>query len=292
MLQPKVQPIRKQQAPPEIRALLDDIQDTMGIPWPPTSWRTYAMYPSAMRLFWERLKPAVASEPFLQEAMRISGYAYREAPSWYKPVYRPDVSEEARRRIQWELDAFEFGDPQLLIQQAALSRALRGQTAGRPGSAEPRRQVSAFRQPEIQLIDEQEAPPDVRRLYEDIKQTLELPLINADYQALAKWPTFLKAAWEDIKEWLQRDEYARFVSDVALMAAEAASRLTPPLRIEPRELQGALPDPGDLENLQRIVQMFTHLLPGLIANVALFRTGIAEGRPIEMPQPERAAAPA
>jgi len=46
--------IEPSQAPPEIQACLSEIQDTLGIPWIPASWRAYAMYPSVMHLFWGR----------------------------------------------------------------------------------------------------------------------------------------------------------------------------------------------------------------------------------------------
>jgi len=58
----QIQPVQKSQAPPGIQALFEYIQDTMGIPWPPANWRTYALYPAAMQLFWNYLKPVVATD--------------------------------------------------------------------------------------------------------------------------------------------------------------------------------------------------------------------------------------
>ncbi len=287
---PLVQPVEKERATPQVRALLEDIQDTMGIPWPPANWRSYAMYPPAMRLIWERLRPSVATEQFLEDALRISGFAYQRAGSWYRPRYRLELPGGEQARIEWELDAFEFGNPQLLIQQAAISRALRGQTVGRQGTAQPRQAPSAYRRPEIRMVDEQEAPDEVKGVYRDLKETLAVPVISSDYQALAVWPAFLRRAWEDARQWLQREEYERLLMDLSLMAAEAAGRLSPPLRLEEHELQALLPDRGDQENLRRLVQTFTHLLPGLIANDALFRVGVAGGRPV--PAPPHAGAPA
>ncbi len=95
----KVHPAKKQQAPPEARALLDDVERTMGIPWPPANWRTYAQFPGAMRLFWERLKPSVATEGFLEDALGITQRAYREVGKWYRPRFRPSLPPEVRRRI-------------------------------------------------------------------------------------------------------------------------------------------------------------------------------------------------
>jgi len=289
---PRIQPVKKDQASPEIRARFEDIQDTMGVPWPPANWRAYAMYPDVMKLFWERLKPAVATDPFLRDALEITERAYRGASDWYRPGYRPELSADDLRRIEWELDAFEFGNPQLLIQQAALSRALRGETAGQEGGAQPRRQPNAYRGPEISMIDEQQAAEEVKRLYQDIKQTLGLPVVNSDYQALAKWPGFFGPAWSDAKQWRQRNEYRRLQQELGRMADEAAGRLRPAVRLDEREVRDALGEPAEFENLERMVPMFTQLLPGLILNDALFRIAAAGGRPVSAPRPEGAAAPA
>src|SRR5207253_10725777 len=156
--------------------LLDDIQDTMGIPWPPANWLSYAWYPDVMQLFWRRLKPAVDTESFLRDALNITEHTYREAARWYRPNYQATLTDEERARIQWELDAFEFGNPQLLMQQAALSRVFRSDAAGRDGPSEPRpfeaRSLpQRFRQPEMHLIEERMASDQVTQLYEDIKRT-------------------------------------------------------------------------------------------------------------------------
>lgn len=291
---PRVQPVKKEQAPPEVRSLLENLQDTMGVPWPPANWRSYAVYPGVMRLFWERLKPMVATEPFLVEALAITELAFRDASRWYLPSHHIDLSDQDRPRIQWELDALEYGNPQLLIQQAALSRVVRGLAAGRDCSAEPRSRPSAYRRPEIQRIDEQEASEEVKEIYQDIKQTLGLPLVNSDYQALAKWPAFLRVAWEDAKEWRERrrpDEYHRLEYQLAERAEMAAVKLCPDVVIDPRELGEALGNPEELENLQRMVQLFTQLLPGLIVNDALFRLAAAGGQAVAPPPPEGVAAP-
>lgn len=273
-----MRPVKMERASARMRAILKDIQDTMGVPWPPALWRAYANYPEAMHLFWGRLRPAVATESFLQESLGISERAYREASNWYRPGFRPPVPEKERRQILWELDALEFGNPQLLIQQVALTRALRGETVGREGRAGRRQHASSYREPEIQLVGEREAPDEVKRIYRDIKRTMRLPLINSDYQALGKWPAFLKLAWEDTKQWLQRDEYQRLEQELSHMAEEAANRLQPPLRIDREELLKAVGSPEKLEELEQTMELFSCLLPGLTLNDALFRIAAVQRR--------------
>ena len=199
--------MQKTDAPPEVKACLSDIQDTMGIPWKPANWENYATYSEVMQLFWQRLKPAVATEAFLRNSIAIAERAILEVNHWYQPD-RIDLSPSERQQIQRELNAFTFGNPQLLIQQVALSRALQGEIVGRDGT-EPRHGASPYRHTEIQLLDEQaveERSPQLQQ-YQDIRQTLGLPFVNSDYQALAKWQTFFLPAWEDVKQWRQRQEY-------------------------------------------------------------------------------------
>lgn len=290
--QPVIRPVRMDQAPPEVRTLLIDIQDTMGIPWPPDNWRSYAIYPDAARLFWERLKPAVETEQFLTDALRIAELAYRQAQDWYEPGYEPRLQPDVLRRIQWELDAFEYGNAQLLIQQGALNHAVHGEAVGGVGGSRPRRHVSAYRGPEIQMIGEAEASDEIRGLYGDIRQTLSLPLVTSDYQALAKWPAFLEPAWRDARDWREREEYRQLQQNLAIMGDEAGQRLTEAVRIGEDELLAAVGDPVGVNNLQRMVRLFTDLLPGLIVNDALFRIGAGAGRRVQELQPEGTEAPA
>jgi short-subunit dehydrogenase len=274
--QQDIQVVQKTDTPPEVKACLSDIQDTMGIPWKPANWENYATYPEVMQLFWQRLKPAVGTEAFLRNSIAIAERAILEVNHWYQPD-RIDLSPSERQQIQRELNAFTFGNPQLLIQQVALSRALQGEIVGRDGKAEPRHGASPYRHTEIQLLDEQAVEgisPQLQQ-YQDIRQTLGLPFVNSDYLALAKWQTFFLPAWEDVKQWRQRQEYRALEQKLMHIADDAANRLHPKVVIGEQELSDLLTDQGDFENLQQMVQMFTQLLPGLIVNVAMFHRGVA-----------------
>jgi hypothetical protein len=79
------------------------------------------------------------------------------------------------------------------------------------------------------MIPEQEASGEIRQLYGDIKETLGLPFVNSDYEALAKWPSFFVPAWRDAKAWRRREEYGRLQQQLASMAGSAAQQaLNPP----------------------------------------------------------------
>lgn len=266
------------QAPSEIQACLNEIQDTLGIPWTPVNWRAYALYPEVLQLFWQRLKPATQTEPFFEAAIAITEHVYRDINSWYQPGYQIEVNEAQRRQIQRELNAFSFGNPQLLIQQIALSRTLAGEIVGEDGTADVRRGTNSYRHLEIQLVGEQSAQEisaEMPQVYRDIKQTLGVPIVNSDYQALARWPAFFLIAWEDIKRWRDRPEYELLKQVVVQRAETAASRLRPAVIVGEQEVRDCLDHPEDLTQIQQTVRMFQDILPELIIQNALFHRGLA-----------------
>jgi NAD(P)-dependent dehydrogenase (short-subunit alcohol dehydrogenase family) len=267
----------------EVQACLNDIQDTLGIPWKPANWRAYGMYPAVMQLFWERLKPATQTESFLEDAIAVTETVYQDINDWYQPDYQIEVDRAPLHQMERELNAFSFGNPQLLIQQIVLSKNLAGEVVGQDSSGDARRGPNAYRHPEIQLTGERSAveiSAEMQQVYRDIKQTLGVPIVNSDYQALARWSAFFIAAWEDIKRWRDRPEYQLLKQSVIQQAEEAVSRLHPAVVIGETEIRDRLDNPEDYEQIRQTVQMFTDILPELIVQNALFRLGLANIQPV------------
>lgn len=284
LTKPHIKPIKKSEASGDIKSIFKEIQDTMGIPWVPANWQSYAMYPNILNLFWKRLKPVVSTKSFLHDAVAITVHAYQDTATWYKPSYRPEITPRERQKIERELDAFEFGNSQLLIQQEILSQALKYENRPKVIFKRLARPVSTYRYPEIKMIEEGAAPHNVKKLYQDIKDTLRLPLVNSDYKALAKWMSFFKPAWEDSKKWHEKRRYLALKKKLTSMANESASRF--PVSIGEEEMQEAVGNVSELKNLKRMIKMFTRLLPGLIVNDALFHIGIAAGQSVTPPRSE------
>jgi short-subunit dehydrogenase len=283
--QPGIQ-VESAEVTPEVQACFENIQDTLGIPWVPASWRAYAAYPAVMQLFWQRLKPAMQTEAFLQDAIAITEHIYRNIIDWYQPGYQVNVNEGERHRIQRELNAFIFGNSQLLIQQVALGRALAGEIVGHDGNTDSRHGPNAYRHSKIQLTNEQavgEISEEMQQTYQDIKQTLGIAIVNPDYQALARWPTFFLPAWGDIKSWRERPEYQLLIQEVVRRSEEAASRLRPAVLVGDREVRDLLDNPDDFDQIQQRVQMFKDVLPELIVQDALFHMALSGAQSVATP---------
>ncbi len=50
------------------------------------------------------------------------------------------------------------------------------------------------------LLQYEEAPPEIRAVYDDIKRTRGVPDVNNFWKALAAHPPTLKRTWESVKE--------------------------------------------------------------------------------------------
>jgi hypothetical protein len=44
------------------------------------------------------------------------------------------------------------------------------------------------------------ADEPTQAIYEDIKTTLQLPFVNTDYRAFARWPSYFALAWKDLRD--------------------------------------------------------------------------------------------
>jgi hypothetical protein len=281
---PGAEILRKAEAPPDVRAVLEDIQDVMSLPWFPSPWAGYAVRPAVLRLFWSHLREITLNELFVREALAIAGAVHMGAASWYRPTSGVRLEEIARAEpsLQRELDAFEFGLPQLLIQQSALSHLLRGQTVGQAGRIVARAVPGPHRHPDIGLPAWEDLSKEPQSAARQLAQAWSLPRMPEEALALAKWPRFLAHGWRDLKALRMRPEYRSLRRRVADMGEDALGRLRPEAEIPAGDVRSALEEggdwPGGLDSLKDQVLSFTLILPGMILDNALLRMAAAAWR--------------
>ena len=109
-------------------------------------------------------------------------------------------------------------------------------------------------------------------MYEDIKATLQLPFVNTDYRAFARWPSYFALAWSDLRDKVgtrRHEEIARACHDRA--AKLAAEELPNPGGLSSKALRQAAEADAGLDEIIQVCRLFQWLIPGLITNVAYFR---------------------
>lgn len=272
---------------PEIQAILEAIQDAMGLPWLPFPWQAYARQPTILKLFWSRLSAATGSEVFLRESLAIAGSVHMGVSSWFHPSADVSLSGSGSEGVTLAhaLDAFEFGFPQLLIQQAALARLLRGLEAGVEGNALPRVRPSPFRHQELTPPSWERLDPETRAAAEELRAAWSIPQTSVEILSLARWPGFLRRAVADLKAVRMRPEYRTWRRRVADMGEDALDRLRPRVSLPEAELRKALRETqtwaARADRLKDMTRSFTIILPSLILDNSLLRMAAAAWMPAE-----------
>ncbi|MCL5957944.1 MAG: halocarboxylic acid dehydrogenase DehI family protein [Chloroflexi bacterium] len=273
-------------APAEVREIYQDVQNVLGVPWVPALFQGYAIYPPFLELIWRRMRTLAQTDQFLEDALDIAEEACQRMSQIYKPgyhggsVFEGGPEHGVREQICHTLRAFEYGNPQLFILQAALTRALEGEVIeGRriPSTAQ-RRGESPFRWLCVHLVGETEAQPKTRRIYADIRQTLGVPLVNSDYRALARWPDYLAVAWNDLKPLISSEAYRREQNELAEKAILALDRFAHPFWLSAEDYCSLGLSETDVTNIRDVAGVFWGLLPGLILNVAGFLQALPTAR--------------
>ena len=122
------------------------------------------------------------------------------------------------------------------------------------------------------LMEYHHADEPTRAVYDDIKTTLQLPFVNTDYRAFARWPSYFALAWKDLRGKVGSPEHEAITQACHDRVAElAAERLPNPGGLSSSNLQRAAEADASLEEVLQVCRLFQWLIPGLITNVAYLR---------------------
>lgn len=278
-----LRPVKPDAAEPRIRHIYDETRRTLHLPWVGALFQGYAMYPAYLEMAWRTLRPSLQTAQFEADARALGNAADEAVARFYTPSYdgravaAMNVDIEA---IRATVDAFHLGNPRLLLVATALQRAFEegavgGGTPVVHGQAHASGEEVRAETTTVELIDPEQASPGVRQIFDDIKTTLGLPLVNSDYRAMALWPDYLSLAWNDAKGMVGTPEYAAEVRRLSGLAAEAVDRFAAPVTATREAAAQAGVPAGELDNLAAILRLFAGLLPGLILNVAMFYRAVA-----------------
>jgi serine/threonine protein phosphatase PrpC len=263
--------IPEESAQGPIKQIYADIKDSLRAPSVDLLFRTLATHPDYLQLAWGELKPNTRIAFFERTADEFRRAAV-EAMSGLGQAPQPEAEEaEAALRM------FHYVNPRLLLAVAALRASTSGQYPRLEElPAEDKRQTRSGVPEQAVLpvpVNPSTASEQVSAIFEDIRSTLGLTIVNDDYRVLANWPDYLERAWGALKPVTQLPEYDRIRRDLRVMAEEAV--LVLPFRMETNpyvmRLCGLSED--DIDAVRGILDQFYELLPGLVLNIAFLTAG-------------------
>jgi hypothetical protein len=268
-------------ADPPTRQIFADIRQALGLPMLRTFFPALAAYPQFLQLHWKMIKPVAQTREFFACADRLRADAYTRAHNYLRI---PDLcaclkearfSPCARRELTGTMELFHYGNPLLLLIFSAQMQALEGPV----GEERPRTLLTAY--PVFgyrpALVEEKNATPPVRHRYDEIRRVLELPYVNAEYEAMARFPDFLNLYWELIKSLLPSPLYQECQYGMRDTAWNLARELPGPLELPLEQFTDAGMRQGEIASLARILQLFLKNLGGLLIDVAIAKIALEGG---------------
>jgi len=179
--------------------------DALRLPFVPAAVATLAAVDGYLEHVWPQVAPSVDTAGFLGSALYMADMALDAVEAAYAE-YEPVVSRDALRAagladadldaVAAVLDVFHWGQPQQLLLFAALAEALERPRVGGQGRLEPRE--IAERERAHLATPVAFAPADHPSLPE-VAEVLQLAAPPELYRAVACWPRYLDAAWEELQ---------------------------------------------------------------------------------------------
>lgn len=280
---PAIHPVPEYLVQERTRALYEETKHSLQVPWMGVVTMAMAHYLEFYEALWR------ASRPIMESAEAVAVLADLRADvesrvAQLGPPARTDSLIEAGYSpseidgIRSAIEVFSHGNF-LYTMMATLAR-LALEEGAFPAKAEATlyggRHAPPVTTPFV-LMEEHHADDQTRMVYASIKQTLGLPFVNTDYRALARWPSYFRAAWSDLAPVTAMPDYEAFVADLHTRFVEAAMTLPNPTGAVAEDIRAAAERSAPPGEVLEVTQMFQWLLPGLITNVAFFRAQLVVG---------------
>jgi hypothetical protein len=273
--------VGEQEAQGSTREIFSEIKQALGVPHVNLVFQAYAAHPKFLELHWRATKPILETQEFFQLADRLRAEAYTRTYNYFS---LPDLCERvtdlsfstgARQELTEVVELFHYNNALLLLLMAAQMQAF-DKAVGNGGQGTRPASHPVYSEKAI-LVDEATAPSPTRKIYDDIKRTVGVPLVNTDYRAFARWPDFLREYWSVLKGLMQSPLYKEHCHAIRASAEALAQELPEQLELTVAHLQDAGLEDEDVEAAVRLTETFLKLLSGLVLNVSIAKIGLEGG---------------
>lgn len=217
---------------------------------------------------------------------RLAAECYTRAHNYFAigPVDSSDLAPNVNATLPLAqvLDYHQYLDPLLLLIAAAQVQAFEG-AIGEPSAMPERAQHPTF-PVAPRLVSDQEATPQVQRMWDERRRLLELAFTSDEHRALACWPEFYQPYWSGLKNLMKSPVYADCQYRVGESALKLARELPGTLETTIPQLLEAGLDDEDVSSVARINESFMQALTGLVLDITFARIA-CEGGTRNEPKP-------
>ena len=215
-LLPTLTDITPDKADARVRDIYQSIQTTLRVPFNNYLFRSLANWPDYFDSAWCALAPGVGTYAFEQIADELRATAALDP----QPATELEWSTlGTMEEIQPFTDSIHYVLPKLVLIATCLDLGLAPALR-----SEPLPHVIAPGTRALAMVSEQQAPADVKAVFEDIKATHSHPGVASYYRGIAHWPKFLATVWQGVKVRVETDDYRARKQDVLAFARQAVEQ--------------------------------------------------------------------
>ena len=277
----KLRLVPESEADSEILEIYGEIRQCLGLPYVNPMFKALAGYPSYFRVFWKALRPDLETREFFSLSRRLGAEAYTRVhnylnvPNLGRRLREMQFSPGAQEELRDVIDLYLYNNSVLLLIAAAQMQGIENPSASPRPASTPAEHPSHPQRPI--LVDETNAPPETRRIYEDIKRTMGTPILNTSYINFGRWPDFLREYWAALKPVMLTPIYEQNRVAIRNSGLSLATELPRPLPLSPAQLEEAGVSHGDLDDVIRITDFFLEQLSKQLLNISFAKIGLEGG---------------
>ena len=278
----KLQLVHEKEASGRTSEIFEEIKMTLGVPLVPVFYQALAAFPGFLDLHWRAFAGIVRGNQFFRLGDRLRGEAYTRMHNYFQiadlcePLTEMSFSQGAKHQLGNVIDLFNYLNPLLLVvvsaQLLAFEQPIGAQTNGQPGTPD-----HPWFHEKPTLVEESAAAAPVRKIYDEMKRSLGLPVINTDYRSFARWPDFLGEYWRALRPIVQAPSYREQQRALCESSEAMARELGVTLDFSPEKIEEAGVEEKQAEAALRVTETFQNILSGLILNVAAAKIGFEGG---------------
>jgi hypothetical protein len=286
---PPVRPIAEHRADAELAMTYEDVKRTLGVPWVGVVVQALAYYRPFFDRAYSQIRPALMSQYFERTCTELRLLCWQDMVDRFSIADQSTAlrdtagySERELDEIRQLLDTFNYGNPKYFLLITAVNEALLSEES--IGGVRPADSGDLLPRPPVRassaipaMLEEHHVGGDLRELYDDMKSALGLPFVNSDYKAMARWPTYLERAWQELKPALDTEPYRQVRQKLNDRCVLAARALPYPYRLGRGDLRALGMADSEIDELMDVVRLFQWLLSGLILNVTHFTIAMNGG---------------
>ena len=280
---PPVYPQWEYLAEGDLHRTYEDYKQVFQVPWVGVVSMAYAHYPYFFNAWYKGLRETVESSAYVECARFLRQHIETAINELDPPPVRQRLLDKGYSlrelsQIEDTIEFFSHGNfaqiPAVFAARALLEGIEIG--AGNISATKFEGHHGIDVQTPFILMEPHHVAAETTALYQDIMTVLQLPFVNTDYRALARWPTYFEEVWNDLRRSIDTPAYNQITQNLHEKICDAVKHLPNPNTLTSSDIIAAARQDGNMDEVLEMTKLFTYLLPGLTTNVAYFRAQLRE----------------